>query len=320
MPKHSKAKHNVARAQRRKSTRHPRNQRHGIRDSIIPSHSLLGGFGASMQSADRSMLYQSTGGTGSVTTKHELGLSVVDFFDYQSAKTSGGGFAQYVLSYFWDVNQNLFDTFSGQTGGGDSTFCRVRKLQVWVMPQSRGQIYNTGSPTGEEARTNAEQMFTVNAQVPGTVQNRDSLEPNVAFALDTQVTNCLPTINPKWKSVLKCDLQKTFQSAVAVPYYAKGGLTPASYSNQVLFSLSVVDPRNGKPYQTGNTDDPDPSLRFKVKLWVDQPINTLNSAKFATYQNEDFALPATGQNGPNFYDTSSSYAQMDLIRAQDYLR
>lgn len=188
------------------------------------------------------------------------------------------------------------------------------------MPQSRGPIPSAATPTEETLATNAEQMFTVNCQVPGITQNRDQTLPNTAYALNTQVTNVLPTINPKWKRVLTCDLQKTFQSGVARPYFAKGTLTPSTYSNQVLFSMSVVNPINGKPYQTGNVDDPSPALRFKVKLWVDQPIAILNRAKLSVFYNEDFALPTTGQNGPNFYDSTEQYVQMDLLRAQDYLR
>jgi len=186
------------------------------------------------------------------------------------------------------------------------------------MPQSRGDIPTAGATPVIE--TNANQMLTVNVQCPGIVANRDETVANTANAMDTQVTNVLPTINPKWKKVFTCDLQKTFQSGVARPYFHKGGLTPPSYSNQCLFSMSITDPVSGRPYQTGNYDDADPDIRVKVKLLIDQPIAILNRAKFAVFRNEDFALPGTGQNGPNFYDSAESYCQMDLVRALDYMR
>lgn len=306
---------NRSKAQKKRNTQ---GRKHASRNRcILPSSSLLGGFGATMSSGDRSLMYQSA--TGSVTTKHELGLHLVDFFDYQSAQAGAGGVPQYVHNYLWDVDQNLFDTWPTQPGASGTTFCRVRKLEVWVMPQSRGEVPSAAA-AGEIPTTNAQQMITVNCQVPGTGANRDPLIANTAYALDTQVTNVLPSINPKWKKVLTCDLQKTFQSGVARPYFAKGGLTPATYSNQVLFSMSIVDPTTGRPYQTGNDDDPAPNIRVKVKLYVDQPINILNRAKFAVFRNEDFALPATGQNGPNFYDTAETYCQLDLSRSQDFLR
>jgi hypothetical protein len=259
-------------------------------------------------------MYQA-GGTGSVNTKHELGLAVVDYFDYQCAVTGTGNVAQYVHNYYWDANQNLFDTFPTQTGGADITFCRVRGLEVWVMPQCRGPV-TSGTSTVDT--TNAEQMFTVNAQVPGVTLSRDAALDQTAYALNTQVTNCLPSINPRWKKVLTCNLQKTFESGTVRPFFAKG--TPPTYSNQCLFSMSIVDPTNGRPYQTGNTDTPAPNIRVKVRLMVDQPIATLNRAKLLVYKNEEFVLPAVGQNGPAFTTTVPSYAQIDLVRSQDLLK
>jgi len=278
---------------------------------------VLGNFGQDASQLDKTMMYQ-TGGNGSVTTKHELGLCVVDYFEYQSAVTGAGNIPQYVHNYYWDVNQNLFDTFPTQSGGADLTWCRVRKLEVWVMPQSRGQIPNANPAVTDDIATNTEQMFTVNAQVPGVTLSRDAGTDVTAYAMNTQVTNCLPSINPTWKKVLACDLQKTFKSGVARPFFAKG--TPATYSNQCLFSMSIVGPTTGGAYQTGNPDEPSPGIMVKVKLWVDQPIATLNQATMGVFRNEDFALPAVGQNGPNFLLTKPDYAQIDLLRSQDLLK
>ena len=302
------------RPERKQKAPQHRRQRKNNRQRVHPQTSLLGHFGASVVGSDLATMYRA-GGNGSVNTKHELGLAVVDYFDYQSAVASAGNISQYVHNYYWDANQNLFDTFPTQPGGADLTFCRVRKLEVWVMPQCRGPIT---SGTADVFTTNAQQMYTVNAQVPGVTLSRDATLDVTALALNTQVTNCLPTINPRWKKVLSCDLQKTFESGVVRPFYAKG--TPPTYSNQCLFSMSIVDPVTGKPYQSGSTEQPDPNIRVKVKLWIDQPIGTLNRAKFGIFKNEDFALPAVGQNGPSFTNTVASYAQIDLLRAQDLLR
>ena len=73
----------------------------------VPYASGLGHFGRSLRDMGPSQMY-SGGGTGSVTTKHELGLQIVDFFDYQSAAPSG--VAQFVHNYYWNTNQNLFAT------------------------------------------------------------------------------------------------------------------------------------------------------------------------------------------------------------------
>jgi len=277
----------MARKQAAKKSQHqqggkkaPRPRRgRGSRYQVLPKYSMLGNFGA-VDMSDMSTLYQQGGGNGSVNTKHELGLTVVDYFDYQSAQAGTGNIAQYVHNYYWDVNQNLFDTFPTQAGGSDITFCRIRKICVWVMPQSRGPV-TEGTDTVQT--TNTEQMYSINAQVPGVTLSRDQTIDQTALATNTQVTNCLPSINPRWKKILECDLQKTFQSGVIRPFFAKG--TSSTYSNQCLFSMSIVDPTNGTPYQTGDSDSPAPSIRVKVKMWVDQPISTLNSAKMGIFKN-----------------------------------
>lgn len=280
----------------------------------IPHASGLGHFGRSLRDMGPSQMY-SGGGTGSVTTKHELGLQVVDFFDYQSASPSG--VAQFVNNYYWNTNQNLFATNPTVPGGEDLTFCRVRRVDVWVLPQARGI-----SDTFGQIQTNAEQMYTVNCQVPGVTTNRESAtgDPE-AFALNTQVTNCLPAFDPRWKKVLSCDLQKTFKSAVVRPVFANisSPTDPSLNPNQCLFQISIVNPLNGQPYQSGNADEPDPGIRVKVQLQIDQPIQTVGGAKFGVFRNEEFGLPYTGQNEPDFTGTTLQYAQIDLKRSQDFL-
>lgn len=246
----------------------------------------------------------SRGGTGSVTTKKELGLVLTDFFDYTNDFATAGA-NQFVNNYIWNCAQNLFDTTGSlPVGGSDQTFCRVRKVEVWVLPQCR----TFGA--GEGAPTNANAMYTVNCQVPGTsTQFIGSGASAQAFATNTQVTNVLPMIDTKWKKVLTADLQKTFQSGVIRPVFAEVDLTA-----QCLFSMSCVESTSGRPYQNG---DDVPPIRVKVKLTVDQPIGTLNAAQLAVYNNEDFALPFKGQNAPDFVSTATNYVQLDLQSVRD---
>jgi hypothetical protein len=270
---------------------------------------LCGGFGAApSRSPDEIYLplprsMGRSGGTGSVTTKRELGLTVTDFFDYTNDFASVG-VDQFVTTYIWDVAQNLFNTDPVQVGGANETFCRVRKISVWVLPQCR--TFGTLAT----ATNNAEAMITVNCQVPGTsTQFISSGATAQAFATNTQVTNVLPMIDTKWKRVLCADLQKTFQSGAIRPVFQSTHLT-----NQALFSMSIVNPATGTPYQEG---DDVPPIRVKVSLEIDQPIGTINAAKLAVYQNEDFALPFLGQNGPDFIDTRSEYVQIDIRKVRD---
>jgi len=247
------------------------------------------------------------GGTGSVTTKRELGLVLTDFFDYTNDFAEAGA-NQFVNSYIWNVAQNLFDT-SGDVpvAGSDATFCRIRKVEVWVLPQCR----SFGSAEGtQQAPTNAQAMYTVNCQVPGTsTQFIGSSSGNQAFATNTQVTNVLPMIDTKWKKVLTADLQKTFESGVIRPVFA-----PSNITEQCVFSMSVVDPTTGQPYQNG---DDVPPIRVKVKLTLDQPIGTINAAQLTVFRNEAFSLPFTAQNGPDYEGTSLNYVQLDLRSVRD---
>jgi hypothetical protein len=91
-------------------------------------------------------------------------------------------------------------------------------------------------------------------------------------------------------------------------------------TNQCLFSMSVLNPTNGKSYLSGNEDVPDESIRVRVQLTIDQPIATSNAAKLATYRNEDFSEPFLGQNGPDFPGTVEQYVQADLKRVMDHFR
>jgi hypothetical protein len=269
----------------------------------------IGGFGCRPVRTPETMYVKmgkmgNGGGTGSVTTKRELGLVLTDFFDYTNDFAAAGA-NQFVNNYIWNVAQNLFDTTGGvPVAGTDSTFCRIRKVEVWVLPQCR----TFGA--GEGAPTNANAMYTVNCQVPGTsTQFINSTAGAQAFATNTQVTNVLPMIDTKWKKVLTADLQKTFQSGVIRPVFSDTNNT-----DQCVFSMSVSDPTTGRPYQNG---DDVPPIRVKVKLTLDQPIGTINAAQLTVFRNEEFSLPFEAQNGPDYAGTSLQYVQLDLRSVRD---
>jgi hypothetical protein len=245
------------------------------------------------------------GGTGSVTTKKELGIKLTDFFDYTTLDPTAGGIPQVVNNYYWDIGQNLFDTSGSPPGGQEQTFCRVRSLCVWVMPLCR--TFVAGGPSPD---SNATAMFTVNVQTPGV--GTQFASTTQAFATNTQVTNVLPTINPKWKKVFSCDLQKTFQSGTIRPVFA--AQEPA---NQCLFQMSIVNPNDGKPYLVGDEQIP---IRVKVQLMLDQPIGTTQAAGLVVWKNEEFSLPYTEQNGVPYPGTSEQYVQLDLQSVRDNLR
>jgi hypothetical protein len=107
--------------------------------------------------------------TGSVTTKRELGLVVNDYFDYNSIQPGAGNVPQFVTHYWWDNAQNLFETDPNVPAGIDETFCRVRKVEVWVLPQARGLLIPQSGPGTLSTATNADQMYTVSCQVPDDV-------------------------------------------------------------------------------------------------------------------------------------------------------
>jgi hypothetical protein len=241
------------------------------------------------------------GGTGSVTNNTEVGITVTDFFDYQPFLASAGGAAQYVANYFWETDQNLFDN-GGQT---DRTFCRVRSLEVYVLPLKGFSIVGT-----EPNQTNATGMITVNCQTPGVgVGSGTSVK---ATATDTQVTNVTPQFDSVWKKVFSCNLQKTFESAVIRPFFEG--------TAQCLFSLEVVDPTTGETYLSGSEDGGNQPIRFKVVLKVDQPVTPYQQAKIRVFQNEDFALPSTPQNGAAYTAPTLDYLQMRINGAKNTMR
>lgn len=284
-----------------------------------PLASAVGNFGRSLSSQPSTMYMGNNSATGAVTTKRELGLVVNDYFDYNAFQPGAGNVPQFVTNYWWDNGQNLFETDPLVPAGIDETFCRVRKVEVWVLPQARG--LEVPSQIGTvQSRTNADQMFTVSCQVPGT-----TFQPNTvgveAFAANTQVTNVLPQYDTKWKKVLSCDLQKTFQSSVMSPVFSPfiSGESVVK-TNQCLFQMSILNPTDGKSYLSGDEDAPDPGIRVRVQLTIDQPIATSNAAKLAVFRNEDFSQPYLGQNGPDFSGTTLQYVQADLRSVNDYFR
>jgi hypothetical protein len=280
-----------------------------------------GNFALSLASQPSTQYMGNNSATGSVTTKRELGLVLNDYFDYNCIQPGAGNIPQFVTHYWWDNGQNLFDTDPLAPAGIDSTFCRVRKVEVWVLPQGRG-LTVPQQVGAVQSNTNAEQMYTVSCQVPGTTFQPSQGNPTArAFAANTQVTNILPQFDTRWKKVLTCDLQKTFQSSVMSPVFSPfiSGQT-VNRTNQCLFSMSILNPTDGKAYLTGDEDAPDPGIRVRVQLTIDQPISTSNQAKLATFRNEDFSVPFLGQNGPDFAGTTPQYVQADLRSVMDHFR
>jgi hypothetical protein len=256
------------------------------------------------------------GGTGFVTNKKELGVLITDFFDSNSADPSAGGVPQFVTNYYWDVGQNLFNN----TGGaGEGTFCRVRKAHVWVLPK-KGGITDIGGGSSV-ANSNSEAMFTVNCQVPG-VPSAVTQESGLrnAYATNVQVTNVLPQIDTRWKKVLTVDYQKTFQSGTVRPFFSRPfSQQPQDFgSEQCLFQMSIVNSTDGSPYF--NSADTDQTIRVKVQLLIDQPIEAEQQARLAVFRNEEFTLPDTDTNGAAYPGTSPQYVQMNLRSVLDNFR
>lgn len=280
-------------------------------DCVVP-RPLLMGFGstAPVQRSEMYSIRRGGSGTGSVTTKSELGLTVTDFFDYTVWDPTG--IIQGVTNYFWSVDQNLFENgLPVPYDERERTFCRVRSLKVFVLPVKGFEVDADGVTTGPN-QTNASGQYTVNCQVPGiSTTNADA-----AIALNTQVTNVLPQIDTMWKQVLSCNLQKTFESAVARPFF-DDVVDPAA---QCLFQMSIVDPTDGTPYLPANGIAPEFAIRVKVVLQVDQPIATIQNAVLKVFKNEDFTTPSTAANGPAFSALTPQYVQMNLRKKQDHLR
>jgi hypothetical protein len=245
--------------------------------------------------------------TGSVTTKHELNLKITDFFDYNTYDPNAGGIAQDVTNYFWLTRQNLFDTNVFGTPDKRAVFCRVRKLEVYVLP-AKG--FNLPVVAGNPNQSNASGMFTVNFQVPG-VQTADTPATERALATNTQVTNVLPQVDTFWKKVGTVNLQKTFQSGVIRPFFQGDA--------QALFQMSIRNSIDGSVYQQPFDDD-DLKIRVKVVMHVDNPISPTQAGYITVFKNEDFSTPSTAQNGSGYSSPTLQYMQMDLMGASDNFR
>jgi len=239
-------------------------------------------------------------GTGSVNTKAELGIQVVDYFNYDygpAGSINEGG----VKHYYWDTNQNLFNNNTLGTSGQENSFCRVRKLDVYILPRIP-TVTNTDPNFG----SNASAMFTCNVQTPslaGYTRPIGTVGNSVALATNTQVTNVLPCIDTKWKKVFSCDMDKTFQSGVIRPYY---------YQNlQCLFSMRCLDPVDGTQYLgIGNEAF---KIRVKVVMKIDQPIMPVQTASLYLLSNNDVGTPDTDASGNSPPDVPRpGYVQMDL--------
>lgn len=253
--------------------------------------------------------------TGSVVTKKELQVKVVDFFDY-NVNDPNTGVQMQVNNYWWEINQSLFDNAGPQVvDGSDQTFCRVRRLEVYVLPKKGFNLTGEANPPNN---TNALGMYTVNVQVPAQAQDAETTGPD-ALATNTQVTNVLPQIDTFWKKVLSCDLQKTFQSGVARPFLRNHD--SGKKCAQCLFSMSITDPTTGGAYLPGSqVDDPEFGIRVKVVLHIDQPISVSQSAALSVFRNEDFRKPASNILGSPWTPPASSYVQMAVTGARDHMR
>ena len=246
-------------------------------------------------------------GTGSVQTKAELGIQVVDYFNYDygaAGSINDGG----VKHYYWDTNQNLFNNNTSGTVGQENSFCRVRKLEVYILP--RIPSLTSADP---DLASNASAMFTCNVQTPalaGYTRPSATVGNSIALATNTQVTNVLPRIDTTWKKVFACDMQKTFKSGVIRPFY---------YDNkQCLFSMRCLDPVDGTQYLgIGNEAF---KIRVKVVMHIDQPIMPVQTARLYLLSNNNVGTPDTDAAGnplpPAF---RQEYVQMDLKKVSHFM-
>jgi hypothetical protein len=234
--------------------------------------------------------------TGSVNTKAELGIQVVDYFDYEygavGTATNGG-----VKNYWWECGQNLFDNNPSATSGQAASFCRVRRADVYILPR----IPLIGQSTDPDFNSNASAMFTVNVQTP-SLTGHERPTGFTALGTNVQVTNVLPRIDTTWKKGFAIDMQKTFQSAVIRPFY---------YGNaQCLFSMRCLEPTDGTQYQgIGNTGF---KIRVKVVLQIDQPIMPVQRALLSIVSNDDIATPDRDAAGNHPSTFTQQYVQMDI--------
>jgi hypothetical protein len=236
--------------------------------------------------------------TGSVTNKHEVAVTLTDFFDFTTGTTGG------VTNYWWECNQNLFNNNLSGTTGQELTFCRVRTLKVWALPRRGIDV-----TTGQESFNNAVAMYTVNVQTPGFTNSTLGVTalPS-ALATNTQVTNVLPQFDTKWKQVFSCNLQKTFSSATIRPFMVN--------TKQCLFSLSALDPTSGEPIDGEGSETV--SIRIKVVMEIDQPIAPVQTAQLFLLRNNDTGTPQVDTAGTAIPDTfRQEYCQMDVRKIRD---
>lgn len=309
MAPQAQRKHRAAKRSRRRAAR-------GCAVVHAPAQCNFGAAPSKPLALAASEMYMSgRGSTGSVVTKKELQVKVVDFFDY-NVNDPNTGVQMQVNNYWWEINQSLFDNAGAQVvDGSDQTFCRVRRLEVYVLPKKGFNLTGEANPPNN---TNALGMYTVNCQVPSQAQDATTTGPD-ALATNTQVTNVLPQVDTFWKRVLSCDLQKTFQSGVARPFLRNHD--SGRKCAQCLFSMSITDPTTGGPYLPGSqVDDPEFGIRVKVVLHIDQPISVSQSASLSVFRNEDFSKPATNILGSPWSAPAPSYVQMAVTGARDHMR
>jgi hypothetical protein len=253
--------------------------------------------------------------TGSVVTKKELTVEVVDFFDY-NVNDPNTGVQMQVNNYWWEINQSLFNNAgSSVVDGSDQTFCRVRRLEVFTLPKKGFNLTGAADPPNN---SNALGMYTVNCQVPSQAQDVTATGPE-ALATNTQVTNVLPQIDTFWKKVLSVNLQKTFQSGVMRPFLKNHD--SGRKCAQCLFQMSITDSTTGGPYLPGSqTEDPEFGIRVKVVLHIDQPVSVSQSASLVVFKNEDFSKPSANVLGSAWVAPASSYVQMAVTGVADNMR
>jgi hypothetical protein len=238
--------------------------------------------------------------TGSTTTKHEVGIQIVDFFDFTTGSTGN------VANYWWDNRQNLFNNNTTGASNLDETFCRIRSLEVYALPRRGIDVQQ-----GLSEFNNAAAMYTVNCQTPGLANGTAGLTAfPPAQATNTQVTNVLPQFDTKWKKVFSCNMQKTFQSSVIRPF--------TDGFRQCLFSMAILDPTTGEPLDGQGSETV--SIRIKVVLHIDQPIAPVQTAKFVVYKNSDVTTPQLDLDGVQLPEIRPSYCQMDLKKVRDCMR
>jgi hypothetical protein len=251
---------------------------------------------------DLETMYSRGSLTGSVTNNTEVGIRLTHFFDYATS-SAAGTVPQDVTNFWWEAYQNLFNDRSGDIQQG-TTFCRVRKVHVWVLPNSG--VSTLQDPTS--APQNASRVMSVNVQTPGSLSG----SPATAVATNTQVTNVLPQVDTRWKKVFTCDLQRTFQSGTVRPFF---GFNTVNTTAQCLFQMQILNPDTGVPYLS---QDATLKVQVKVCLDIDQPVLPVQDAKLTVFRNDDFRQPGVAFDGDPFEVTTEQYVQMKITGARNY--